>query len=293
MISFASARRPPSRPGIVAAARDACDALMPGRAALTWPALALIALLQIGCATRPIAPGPVTAPAPLAEPAPLEEPATIAVPPEQARCPACAELRAENARLRSRLGEREAELHELRLTQRTQAIALEQQTRQATQAAARLKRLATRADAASYIAEVEVAMATTRSTTGLADDDARLAVAQGYLASSRRPFERGEYGAAIGLASRAAGLIAGASGIPVRPAPLHHASAIVAFEAPVPMRVTVDSHLRRGPGASAAVRGVLRAGSTLVAVASSGRWLRVEDRDGRAGWVYEPLLGPP
>lgn len=301
MSTFASARRAGSCPRGIAATRDTSDARVLARATRAWAALALLASLQLGCATRSAAPEPQTAPAPpqepapleepasLEEPTPLEEPATIAVPPA---CPPCAQLRAENARLRTTLGEQEAELRELRARQHAQVIALEQQTRQAAQATTRLERLATRADAASSIAEVEVAIAGARSTAGLADDDARLAVAQGYLASSRRTFERGEYGAAIGLASRAAGLIAAASGTAMRPAASHRTSAIAAFHPPVPMRVTIDSHLRHGPSARATARGVLRAGSTLLAVGRSGRWLRVEVGDGRAGWVYEPLLEP-
>ena len=51
------------------------------------------------------------------------------------------------------------ELRELRTNQREQVKVIQESTREATRAKVKLRRLATQAEAASYIAEVEVAMA--------------------------------------------------------------------------------------------------------------------------------------
>jgi SH3-like domain-containing protein len=67
----------------------------------------------------------------------------------------------------------------------------------------------------------------------------------------------------------------------------------VPFQVPVALRVRIDSNLRAHPGRKAAVLGVLPQGTTLLAHAYRGEWLRVRTEDGRAGWVFGSLLEAP
>src|SRR5206468_12651297 len=91
-----------------------------------------------GCATPP-PPEPATpVPAPVAA-APMPT------------CPSCDEQTHEIARLRQDLATRDAEVRDLRSSQRDQAKVLQESTREVTRAKVKLRRLATQADAASYI----------------------------------------------------------------------------------------------------------------------------------------------
>ena len=275
-----------------------------------WPAVALLALLAAGCAglqpTDPSSAAPTAPATPASPPAPspLEAPVPIAVPPPEPRCGSCAELQAEIAQLRRRLADAESALGDLRAQRLDQAKALEDASRQAARATVRLRRLASRAAAASYIAEVEVAMTSARSAAGLASglasaqasgqaqlELAQLELAQQTLDSSREPFARGDYDAAIDRASQAAEMIARAEETP-RPTAGDRTRVAVHFAQPMPLRVLVDSNLRQGPGNDAAIRDVLTAGTPLSAYGRRGAWFRVETADGRSGWVYRNLLGP-
>ena len=253
--------------------------------ASSWPAVALLALLAAGCA----APQPSLEPS--AQPSPLESPAPIAVQPREAECAACTEIKGEIAQLQRRLTATESALSELRVQRIEQAKTVQEANREAARATVRLRRLATRGVAASYIAEVEVSMTNARLASGLRLQPAQLAQAQEILDSSREPFALGDYDAAISRASQAAELIARAQE-PVLPQKWDRAPAAVHFAQPMPYRVRIDSNLRKGPSGQAPVRGVLAAGTPLEAYARRGNWVRVETADGRSGWIYRRLLGP-
>ena len=246
----------------------------------------LLALLAVGCTTP--GPGPAPEPPPVAP----EPPAAVVVPPRTDECAPCAGLKTEIAHLQRRLAERESELSDLRAQRQEQAKALEESARQAARTTARLRRLATRASAASYIAEVEVSMATARSAPGAEAEQAKLDRAQQLLDSSRQPYDKGDYAGAIDRASQAAELIARATEEPARPpartGPIH----VERLAVPIRLRVRIDSHLRGGPSARAAILAVLAGGTPVLANARSDGWLRVATPDGRSGWVYRPLLDP-
>ena len=246
-----------------------------------WSALALCAVLTAGCSTpQPVV--PVAAPAPA--PAPVGEPV----------CEPCVPLKAQIARQQRELAVREAELSDLRLQRIEQARALEDLARQTARTQARPKRLATRVIAASYMAEVEVALTSAWSAPRAQSAQARLAQAQELLDSSKEPFAQGDYDGAIDRASQAADMIAKALEVSVRPLPNAQvvAVSVAHFAKPTDMRVKGDSNVREGPSPKAAVRSVLRAGTVVTAHARRGDWIRVVSADGRSGWVYGPLLAP-
>jgi hypothetical protein len=242
---------------------------------IAWTALALLASLAAGCAAPPSAP--------------VETPAPIAVPRAEPVCAHCAKLQVEVVQLRRLLAERESELSVLR-EQRVEAVkALEETTRRAAGARARLRSLATRAVAASYIADVEVSMATARLESVDESRRAQLARAQKILDSSNEPFAKGDYDAAIDIASHAAEILATTA----QPgAGITCANRAVHFVKATPLRVTIDSNLRDGPSRKAAIRGVLSAGTPVMGRARCGAWLRVEIAEGSSGWVHRSLLRP-
>lgn len=262
-----------------ATARTASAPHPPGLAAGwgAWPGLVLLGLLATGCASLP----PPAAP----------DAATVSAPVEQV-CEQCNELRAEIARLRRDLAGRETELRDLRLQHREQARSLEEFARNATRATAKLRRRATRADAASLIADVEVAVAQGRLSPNGKGTSPLVAMAEELLGSASSAFNRGEYGAAFDLADQAWQIATVALEERTSPASPGASHGVVRFERPIPLRVRIDSNLRQQPGMKAAIIGVLREASVVVARARKQSWTRVMAVDGRSGWVYGPLLGP-
>jgi hypothetical protein len=235
-----------------------------------------------------------TAPGPAPEP-PAEAqvpPAPVVAPPRADACAPCAALKTEIAQLQRRLAERESELSDLRAQRQEQAKALEESARQAARTTARLRRLATRASAASYIAEVEVSMATARSAPNAESEQATLNRAQQLLDASRAPYDKGDYAGAIDRASQAAELIAKAAEEPAGAPARTGASPLEHLAVPIRLRVRIDSHLRSGPSARAAILAVLTGGTPVLANARRDGWLRVATPDSRSGWVYRPLLEP-
>ena len=193
--------------------------------------------------------------------------------------------------MRQALANREAELRELRANQRDQVRTLQESTREVTRAKVRLRRLATQADAASSIAEVEVAMESLRASHGTTATVPLIVLARGILESSAAPFAQGDYGAAMDRAAQAEQLIALVAHPRVRPRPRPPVPGQVPLEVEIPLKVTSSSNLRRQPLRTARVVGVLEKDRLLVAHAYKGRWMLVTTEDGRSGWIDQLRLG--
>ena len=227
-----------------------------------------------GCVTPPPTP-----------PMPLET--TVRKP----TCPSCEEQTREIARLRQDLANREAERRDLRSNQRDQVKVLQESTREVTRAKVKLRRLASQADAASYVAEVEVAMELLRSSLGATSTVPLMVLAQRILESTAAPFAQGDYGVAMERAAQAEQLIALVARYQVRPTSRSPVPGEVPLQVAIPLKVTTDSNLRRQPLGKARVVGVLKKDSPLVAYAYKGSWMQVESEDGASGWVDQRRLG--
>jgi len=233
--------------------------------------------LAAGCAT---APPPAPAPAP--EPAPLVPAPALPPPPA---CAVCVDRTDEIARLRQDLATRDAELRDLRSSQREQVKAVQESTREVTRAKARVRRLATQADAASSLAEVEVALAAARSAT----PSPLLGLARAFLEAAQAPFAQGDYASAMDRAAQAEQLVtAAASGAPA--ASRNRIAGEVLLQAAIPLKASGESRLRRAPEPRAAVVGTVGRDAALVAHAYKGAWMRVETDDGKLGWVPQAEL---
>jgi hypothetical protein len=126
-------------------------------------------------------------------------------------CLPCSGQTGEIERLRQDVAIREEEVRELRSNERVQVKVLQESKREVTRAKVKLRRLATRADAASYIAEVEVALDSLRSSLGTGSNVPDIIAVQRLLDSTAAPFAEGDYGAAMDRAAEAEQLMARAS----------------------------------------------------------------------------------
>lgn len=228
-------------------------------------------------------------------PAEAPQPATPAFPEASARgaCPSCEEQARENGRLRQDLAAREAELRDLRSSQRDQVKVLQESTREVTRAKVKLRRLATQADAASYIAEVEVAMESLSASLGAGSTVPLMALAQSILQSTAVPFAQGDYGVAMDRAAQAEQLITAVAADRARPRSRSRSrsSGQTVLQVAISLQATAGGDLRRQPLRSSPVVAALKAGSPVIAYAYRGSWLQVETEDGRSGWIAQRQVG--
>jgi uncharacterized coiled-coil protein SlyX len=182
---------------------------------------------------------------------------------------------------------------ELRLLEKDAQIAaltgqLNDARQEVVRAMARLRTLATRAEAASGMAEAELAV---QSLKAKADRDApEPAQAQQLLDLSSNEFNSENYGGALYLATQAKTVaraaesrVAGAQDLAPRPGE-------TLFAIPVPLKLVSRANVRGGPGTSFSVLYTLEAGTQVLGHSYTADWVRVVDDSGRAGWVTRNLV---
>lgn len=187
------------------------------------------------------------------------------------------------AQLELRLLAKEAEVEELQGR-------LDDARREVVRAMARAQSLATRAEAASTMAEAEIAL---QALANAATTSRQAEIGQGrqLLALAAAEFNKQNYGGALYLATQAksaaaagqARLGAGERGV--------GREGEVPFAVPLRLQTISRANVRAGPGANYAIAYTLDGGSALIAYAYTDQWVRVSDETGRPGWVYQALIG--
>jgi hypothetical protein len=163
---------------------------------------------------------------------------------------------------------------------------LDDARQEVVRAMARLRTLASRAEAASGLAEAELAVQSLRTK---AERSPELSQAEQLLNLGGDEFAKENYGGALYLANqaktaaRAGESRAAAQQLTPRPGQ-------VTFAVPVPLRVTGSGNVREGPGASFPVVFTLEAGTPVWGHSYAGDWVRIVDDSGRAGWIARSLV---
>ena len=255
-------------------------------------ATCLSAVLVVGCATGQ-AP-PTTAP----EPPAVEQPAPVTLEVEQAA--ATAEIERLEAEVSALERNREAEVSALernvaelqlrlldsdaRVTALQSAVA--EAIMEAVRSKAKLQSVESRAEAASTMAEAEIALRTRQRTE---QDNPRVAQAAQLLEMSAGEFDNENYGGALYLATQAKDQISDNLG---QRAGTDAASRPdeVPFYFSLPLEVTRSSNVRQGPGTSFGVSFVMEAGTQVMGHAYERQWVRISSEDGRSGWIYSTLV---
>lgn len=200
----------------------------------------------------------------------------------QAQAPAsrAALLEQRIARLELQLLEKEAQIEELQAR-------LDVARQEVVRNMAKLQSLATRAEAASGLAEAEIALQSLRSTAGTKGVPE---VAQ-LMQLSTVEFDKRNYAGALYLASQAKGAAVAARGqlASAERGPLRAGE--TAFALPLRLRTTGNANVRSGPGSGFGVAFTLRAGATMTGYSYAEQWVRITDEAGRSGWIYDGLIG--
>ena len=156
---------------------------------------------------------------------------------------------------------------------------------------AKLQTLASRAEAASAMAEADVALQSLRNAEG-ARQLPELAQVTKFVQQSTAEFNKQNYGGALYLADQAkttastarARLSSGARSL---------RQGETQFAVPVRLKVASRGNVREGPGTSFAVVFAVEAGGGLTGFSYTDEWVRVTDDAGRSGWIFRSLVTRP
>jgi Bacterial SH3 domain len=228
------------------------------------------AVLVCACSGLPAAPTS-PAPQPSAEAAPAPQPA-----PSPSADPA----------LERRIGSLELQLLETTAQVEELQERLDEARREVVRSMARQQSVATRAEAASGMAEAELAL---QSLPDSAPPRATAEIRQ-LTQQSSVEFEKSNYGGALYLANQAKGAAMSARGqlAEVQEGSLRPYERSLAL--PLQLETRTGANVRSGPGTGFNVLFTLPAQTPVVAYSSAEQWLRIADDSGRGGWISQGLI---
>jgi hypothetical protein len=199
----------------------------------------------------------------------------------------CTEELQEIGRLREQLAWKDAEISRLQAHREARVKELEETTVQAARAEVKLRRVASEAEVASQLAEAEVALQVRPDASA----SPLQGLARQLLDKALATFQRGEHSEAADLTAQARQLIdmqlANAA------TPDRKAAPESSFKVAIPLRIQVDTRLRRQPGTGADVLAILPAATPVTALGFHGLWLQVQTPNRTTGWVSSELVTLP
>jgi hypothetical protein len=185
--------------------------------------------------------------------------------------------------------ERDARIRELEQRLDRQQRLIDETISEVVRAKAKLRSVESRAEAASQMAEAEIALKGLGELAG-GERTPEYVQAAELLERSGREFEEENYGGAMYLTNQAKTIISLAQ-LRIRNRERIETSAgEVAFSVPLSLEVARRSNVRKGPGLQFPVLTVLEAGAPVTGYSYKGKWVQVKLEDGSRGWIYQTLL---
>lgn len=178
------------------------------------------------------------------------------------------------ARLELELWERDAMVEDL-------DVRLEAARRDVVRAMAKLRTLATRAEAASAMAEADVAF---QSLSHMGRNAQETRQVRELMQLSTAEFAKQNYGGALYLANQAKTLLGRAPRIAGESRNAKRRGE-KGFLVPVRLQATGSAQARQGPGAGYPVSFAVKSGESLTGRSYLGDWVRVSNGSGREGWI--------
>jgi len=158
-------------------------------------------------------------------------------------------------------------------------------------AKAKLRSLESKAEAASNLAEAEIAVESLKARGQEWKNDPSVIKAEQLTRLSAREFEEGNYGGALYLTSQAKSLIEGARARSKFQEKSPTVEGEVPFLLPLTLRLLNKSNVRKGPGLNYEVVFSWEDDTALIAHAFKGQWVRVTNERGQSGWVFYKSVG--
>ena len=189
------------------------------------------------------------------------------------------------ARLELRVLEQEAQVSDLQTR-------LDEARREVVRAMAKLQSLATRAEAASGMAEAEIALQAVRSASGN-NSPVPPEWSQGnqLLQLATTEFDQQNYAGALYLATEAKNAAAAGQRRATNDDRGATRRGEVPFALPLRVQTTGRANVREGPGSNFKVLFTLEDGVALVAYSYVDQWVRVVGDGNRTGWIHQTLIG--
>jgi len=183
--------------------------------------------------------------------------------------------------LQMQLVDKDAQIEELQTR-------LDEAQRDVVRSLARVQTLATRAEAASTMAEAEVALETLRRTVG--PQGPGVARTKALLDEASAAFNKQNYGGAVWLSNQAKNRAAAGRERLTGANSLELLEGEKPFTQPIRFETTGRTNLRAGPGTSFATLTTLEVAAPLTGYSYLPQWVHVLDAEGRNGWVFVKLL---
>ena len=154
---------------------------------------------------------------------------------------------------------------------------------------ARSQSLASRAEAASAIAESEIGVQAVSDAAG-DENVAEAAQAGQLLALATVEFAKENYGGALYLANQARILARAGEYRLTRGEHGDRQPSQKLFALPVPLETARRSNVRTGPGLGFEVLATLEPITAVVGHSYTDQWVRITDDEGRDGWIFHNLV---
>jgi uncharacterized coiled-coil protein SlyX len=166
---------------------------------------------------------------------------------------------------------------------------LDEAREEVVRAMAKLQTLASRAEAASGMAEAEVALQPLRLRSGH-HNAPEASQASRLLREAAAEFNEQNYGGALYLANQAKALAAtGTSRLSARERNADRPGE-KPFAVPIPLKAVGSGNVREAPGTAAPIAFAVEGGDDLTGYSYVEDWVRISDEMGRGGWIFRKLI---
>jgi hypothetical protein len=186
------------------------------------------------------------------------------------------------ARVELALLEKSAQVEELQAR-------LDQAREEVVRAMAKLQTLASRAEAASGMAEAEVALQPLRVRSSQ-QNAPEATQASGLLREASVEFNQENYGGALYLANQAKALAAAGTGRLSARERSADRPGERPFAVPIPLKAVGSGNVREAPGTNAPIAFAVEGGDSLTGYSYVEDWVRISDDMGRGGWIFRKLI---
>jgi paraquat-inducible protein B len=188
-----------------------------------------------------------------------------------------------------RILQKDAVIQQLEERLLSQQRSLDDAIQEVVRAKAKQRSLGSRAEAASEMAEAEIALKTFRAEAA-GTDSRELAQAKQLLQLAAGEFEKQNFGGALYLTNRAKGQIRLGTLVLDDQQKVGRLVGETPFAVPISLTLRATSNLRNGPGLEFEILGVLQKGTLVNGYSFKGAWLRVDQGDGTSGWIHQSLV---
>ena len=187
--------------------------------------------------------------------------------------------------------EKDAQIKKLEERQDTRQKVLDDAIQEVVRAKAKLASLESKAEAASNMAEAEIALRNLKVELGAGEKDPDAIKAKQLLKMSALEFKKENYGGALYLTSQAKSHIKAGQIRMRRREKISVIKGEVLFAEPLSLRVLKTSNLRKAPDLKSEVVTTLGKGDPVVGYSYKGEWVRVHTEKGIHGWIFQTLVG--